>query len=249
MSSIESPPSGPALARAHDGAVDPPLAALPERQAPRAVFLDKDGTVLDDVPYNVDPRKMRFAPGARAALELLAAYPYRLIVVSNQGGVAQGRFAIGALDAVEHQLRVMFASCGASLDAFYSCPHDPRGHVVPYASACACRKPAPGMLLQAAHDHGIDLRASWLVGDILDDVEAGNRAGCRTILLDNGNETEWRDGPRRRPFAYANDLHGAARLIACEYELSCANGAAPGKAGSGTPTVCAGNAAHEGATS
>jgi histidinol-phosphate phosphatase family protein len=183
----------------------------------RAVFLDKDGTVLDDVPYNVDPRNMCFAPGARAALQLLAAHPYKLIVVSNQGGVAQGRFAIGALDAVEQQLHAMFASCGATLDAFYWCPHDPRGHVAPYACACECRKPAPGMLLQAAHDHRIDLHASWLVGDILDDVEAGNRAGCRTILLDNGNETEWRKGPRRSPFAYANDLRGAARLIACHH--------------------------------
>jgi histidinol-phosphate phosphatase family protein len=245
MSSIESPPSLPTLARAHGGRVDRPRAGLPERDAPRAVFLDKDGTVLDDVPYNVDPRKMRFAPGARAALELLAAYPYRLIVVSNQGGVAQGRFAIDALDAVEHQLRVMFAACGATLDGFYSCPHDPRGHVAPYACACDCRKPAPGMLLRAAHDHGIDLRASWLVGDILNDVEAGNRAGCRTILLDNGNETEWRDGPRRRPFAYANDLHGAARLVACEYEISRTNGAAPDRTDSSAPAACAGYAGHE----
>ncbi|HEY3597038.1 MAG TPA: HAD family hydrolase [Paraburkholderia sp.] len=190
----------------------------PDGTPDRAVFLDKDGTVLDDVPYNVDPSEMRFAPGARAALELLAVYPYKLIVVSNQGGAARGRFAIDALDAVGQQLRAMFASCGATLDGFYWCPHDPRGHVAPYACACACRKPAPGMLLLAARERRIDLRASWLVGDILDDVEAGNRAGCRTILLDNGNETECRKGPRRSPTAYANDLHVAARLIVCEHE-------------------------------
>ncbi|WP_459709392.1 D-glycero-alpha-D-manno-heptose-1,7-bisphosphate 7-phosphatase [Paraburkholderia sp. 2C] len=201
---------------------------IPEYATEHAVFLDKDGTLLDDVPYNVDPRKMRFAPGARTALELLAASRCKLIVVSNQGGVAQGRFAVEALDAVERQLRAMFASCGATLHAFYGCPHDPRGHVAPYACACECRKPAPGMLLQAARDHRIDLRASWLVGDILDDVEAGNRARCRTILLDNGNETEWRGGPQRSPFAYARDLHIAARLIAgeCEHATAGADDAA-----------------------
>jgi histidinol phosphatase-like enzyme len=83
-----------------------------------------------------------------------------------------------------------------------------------YACDCHCRKPMPGMLLQAARDHGIDLRSSWMVGDILHDVEAGNRAGCRTVLIDNGNETEWRLGPRRIPTRMAPDLYAAAMLIA-----------------------------------
>ncbi|MFC0398759.1 D-glycero-alpha-D-manno-heptose-1,7-bisphosphate 7-phosphatase [Paraburkholderia rhizosphaerae] len=198
----------------------------------RAVFLDKDGTLLEDVPYNVDPRTMRFAPGARDALELLRDYPFKLIVVSNQGGVAQGRFAIGALDAVRHRLREMFASCGALLHAFYWCPHDPRGHVAPFANACDCRKPAPGMLLQAAREHDIDLRTSWLAGDILDDIEAGNRAGCRTILLNNGNETEWRNAAQRTPFAYARDLYEAAQFIVRthEHENRSATEPAPGVA-------------------
>jgi histidinol-phosphate phosphatase family protein len=234
MAHAENPVFRPASDRAHG--------RLPGGPSERAVFLDKDGTVLNDVPYNVDPRKMRFAPGARAALELLALYPYRLIVVSNQGGVAHGRFAVEALDAVEHQLRAMFASCGAALDGFYWCPHDPRGHVGPYARACECRKPAPGMLVQAANDHQIDLRASWLVGDILDDVEAGNRAGCRTILLDNGNETEWRNGPRRAPFAHVGDLHVAARLIACDHERAAAGDTGDaidvGNAVDATATTC-----------
>jgi D-glycero-D-manno-heptose 1,7-bisphosphate phosphatase len=227
MAYANGPVFTPALNRTFERLPDGAL----EHATERAVFLDKDGTVLDDVPYNIDPRKMRFAPGAQAALEQLAASRYKLIVVSNQGGVAQGRFPIEALDAVDERLRAMFASCGATLDAFYWCPHDPRGQVAPYASACECRKPAPGMLLQAAREHRIDLRGSWMVGDILDDVEAGNRAGCRTILLDNGNETEWRAGPWRSPGAYARDLQIAARIIAGEHEYAHERGHEPATAG------------------
>jgi D-glycero-D-manno-heptose 1,7-bisphosphate phosphatase len=178
-----------------------------------AVLLDKDGTLLEDVPYNVDPASMRFAPGAADALRLFAAHAVTLVVVSNQGGVALGRFPRGALDTMQAHLRDMFASCGAVLAGAYWCPHHPQGHVAPYAGPCACRKPAPGLLLRAAREHGLDLGASWFVGDILDDVEAGTRAGCRTVLIDNGHETEWRDGPLRRPTLRVHDMREAALAI------------------------------------
>ncbi|ACC74331.1 HAD family hydrolase [Paraburkholderia phymatum] len=201
-----------------------PLPSDTHRQA--AVFIDKDGTLLEDVPYNVDPEHMRFESGACEALAELACCPFKLIVISNQSGVALGRFDIGALDAVEAKLRDMFASCGATLDAVYWCPHHPDGSVAAYAQACDCRKPAPGMLLRAAREHGIDLHASWFVGDILDDVEAGNLAGCRTILLDNGHETVWRRTQSRMPTAYARDLHRAALMI-LRYQERCDAGEAP----------------------
>ena len=178
-----------------------------------AVLLDKDGTLLEDVPYNVDPASMRFAPGAPDALRLLAAQGLALFVVSNQSGVALGRFPFSALDTMQAHLHDMFASCGAVLAGAYWCPHHPRGHVAPYALACACRKPAPGLLLRAAREHGLDLAASWFVGDILDDVEAGTRAGCRTVLIDNGYETQWRDGPLRRPTLRVRDMLEAAHAI------------------------------------
>ncbi|PZR51010.1 D-glycero-alpha-D-manno-heptose-1,7-bisphosphate 7-phosphatase [Paraburkholderia fungorum] len=179
-----------------------------------AVFLDKDGTLLDDVPYNVDRSRMRLAPGAREALALLATLPVALFVISNQSGVALGKFDVTALRAVEAELHRLFAGCGATLSGVYWCPHHPRGSVARYAALCSCRKPAPGMLLRAAHEHRLDLASSWFVGDILDDVEAGNRAGCRTVLLDNGHETEWLDGQYRVPTARAVNLHEAATLIA-----------------------------------
>jgi len=182
-----------------------------------AVFLDKDGTLLENVPYNVDPDRMRFAPGVAQALALLARTPLRLVVVSNQRGVALGHFAHTALAGVENRLRRMFADCGATLHAAYWCPHDPLGHVAPYACDCDCRKPQPGMLLRASREHGIDLARSWMVGDILDDVEAGNRAGCRAILADCGNETVWQSAPARMPYAIVANLLEAAQVIVERY--------------------------------
>jgi D-glycero-D-manno-heptose 1,7-bisphosphate phosphatase len=179
----------------------------------RAVFFDKDGTLLDDVPYNVDRSLMRLAPGAPEALALLGAHGFALFVVSNQSGVALGRFPYAALAAMEAHLRDMFAECGVTLHGAYWCPHHPEGVVARYAMPCACRKPAPGLVMRAASKHGLDLPQSWLVGDILDDVEAGARAGCRTVLVDNGHETEWLDAPLRRPTVRVPDLYRAALAI------------------------------------
>jgi D,D-heptose 1,7-bisphosphate phosphatase len=178
----------------------------------KAVFFDKDGTLLEDVPYNVDPQKMQFSTGAEAGLRLLAK-EFRLVVVSNQSGVARGYFPEAALAGVERRLREMLADCGVRLDGFYYCPHHPSAAVANYATNCDCRKPMAGMLLRAARELDINLRRSWLVGDILDDVEAGRRAGCRTVLLDNGHETEWRRTPLRTPDRTAKHLHEAAQLI------------------------------------
>jgi histidinol-phosphate phosphatase family protein len=179
----------------------------------RAVFLDKDGTLVDDVPYNVEPGRMRLARGAAEAVRALHEAGYLLVVVSNQSGIARGLFAETALTAVEARLRELLAGAGAPLRGFYYCPHHPAGTAAGYAIACACRKPAPGLLARAAREHRIALPRSWLVGDILDDVEAGRRAGCRTVLLDNGGETEWRRGPGREPDHVARHLGEAARLI------------------------------------
>ena len=178
-----------------------------------AVFLDKDGTLIDDVPYNVDPARMTLARGAAEGLPLLHAAGYRVFVVSNQAGVARGRFTERALDSVAERLTTLLAGVGVPLAGFYYCPHDPRGSVAEYAVRCDCRKPAPGLLHRAAREHALDLAASWLVGDILDDVEAGRRAGCATVLLNVGSETEWVRAPMREPHHVARDLAEAARII------------------------------------
>lgn len=179
-----------------------------------ALFLDKDGTLLEDLPYNSDPARMRFAAGAAEAIRRLAPLGVPMVVVSNQSGVAFGRFDLAALEDVRERLCAMFAECGAKLEGFHFCPHHPEGSVAEYAFRCDCRKPAPGLLYRAASEHGIDLQRSWLIGDILDDIEAGKRAGCRGVLLCNGNETEWRSGLFRVPDHLVRDLDEAARLVA-----------------------------------
>jgi D,D-heptose 1,7-bisphosphate phosphatase len=180
----------------------------------KAIFLDKDGTLIDDVPYNIEPRRITLASGAGPGLRLLARLDYRLFVISNQPGIAHGYFSEQAMDAVSDRLADLLFREQLTLDGFYYCPHHPDGRLDRYAVQCQCRKPRPGMLLKAASDHDIDLADSWMIGDILHDIEAGNRAGCRTILIDNGNETEWRLGPRRIPTRIAPDLYSAAVLIA-----------------------------------
>ena len=169
----------------------------------KAVFVDKDGTLVEDLPYNVDPARIRLAAGAAAAIARLAESGYRVIVVSNQPGAALGVFPEAALTRVEERLRSLLPA----LHGFYYCPHLPR-------AGCGCRKPEAGLLKRAAHEHGVDLAASWMIGDILDDVEAGRRAGCRTILLDVGNETEWRMSAGRSPHHVAAGLPQAAAIIA-----------------------------------
>ncbi len=179
----------------------------------RAVFLDKDGTLVEDLPYNVDPGLIRPVPGAWDSLRLLQASGYLLIVVSNQSGVARGYFTEQDLAGVEKRLQEMFLAEGVSLAGFYCCPHHPQGIVRGYAVECVCRKPRPGMLYQAAREHGIDLSASWMIGDILDDMEAGNRAGCRTVLVHSDHETEWNLAPWRRPDFMVKDLIEAAQTV------------------------------------
>lgn len=165
----------------------------------RAAFLDKDGTLIENVPYNVDPELVVLAPGAGSALRLLAQRGFRLVVVSNQSGVADGRFPERALRGVERRIAELLAPWDVAIDAFYYCVHSA-------AAGCACRKPRPGLLRRAAAELGLALAESWLVGDILDDVEAGHRAGCRAALVLNGNETEWRSGALRIPDAAACSL-------------------------------------------
>jgi D-glycero-D-manno-heptose 1,7-bisphosphate phosphatase len=180
------------------------------------VFLDKDGTLLEDVPYSVDPLRMQLAPGAAEGLSRLSEAGYRLFVVSNQSGVARGYFEESALEAVGAALRALLRGVGVDLTGFAYCPHHPAGEVERYRKACGCRKPEPGLIHELAERHGVDLARSWVIGDILDDVEAGRRAGCRTVLVDRGHETRWVLSPARIPHHVAPDLGRAAAIVLAE---------------------------------
>lgn len=180
----------------------------------KAIFIDKDGTLVRNVPYNADPDKIILEAGALKGLRLLQMKGYTLVVISNQAGIAHGYFKEEEMQTVVSKVELLLAEGGVQLDGFYYCPHHPAGKIKAYAIACNCRKPLPGMILQAAADLDLSLSDSWMIGDILHDVEAGNRAGCRSVLINNGNETEWEMNKDRRPDHIAKDLSEAAQLIA-----------------------------------
>jgi D-glycero-D-manno-heptose 1,7-bisphosphate phosphatase len=178
-----------------------------------AIFLDKDGTLIKDVPHNVDPGLIELSPRAGEGLHMLQQHGYHLFVITNQPGVAKGLFPEEALGPVEARITELLSTEQVVLDGFYYCPHHPDGTVARYAADCDCRKPMPGLIARAASENRIDLSRSWMVGDILHDVEAGKRAGCGTVLIDNGNETEWHMSPERIPDLVAPDLFEAALAI------------------------------------
>ncbi len=158
-----------------------------------AVFLDRDGVLNELI---VDPltgrgesplavEEVRLRPGAAAAAAELSAAGYALVCVSNQPAAAKGTVSLAGLIAVHERVLELLAREGVTLDASYLCPHHPDGVFDGLAGACACRKPAPGMLLAAASTLGLDLSSSWMVGDTNADIAAGMAAGCRTVLLLN----------------------------------------------------------------
>ncbi len=180
----------------------------------KAIFLDKDGTLIVDVPYNVNPTQIELYPDAGPALQRMQLAGYQLVVISNQSGIAQGYFTESALPAVWERIADLFAPFGVVFSGFYYCPHDPLGTVSHYVMTCDCRKPKPGMLQRAVQELHLNLSESWMIGDILHDVEAGNRAGCRTMLVNRGNETDWIGGPYRTPTLTVNSLQEAADQLA-----------------------------------
>jgi len=153
-----------------------------------AVFLDRDNTLIKNDGDLGDPNAVELITGVPLAIASLCGLGYRVVVVTNQGGVARGAYTEEDVEAVHERISALVQdrANGARIDAFYACPFHPEGTVKAYACDHENRKPRPGMLLQAAEDLGLDLSASWMVGDQPRDVEAGTAAGCRTILLGDG---------------------------------------------------------------
>ncbi len=155
----------------------------------RAVFLDRDGTLVHPKHYPSSPADLLLYNNIGQGLRNLQLLGFRLVVITNQSGLARGYFTYADLQCMHNYLMSELEQLGVGLDAIYYCPHHPDGVSPELAIRCDCRKPQPGMLLRAAADLDLDLNDSWFVGDILDDIEAGNRAGCRTILVDLGTES------------------------------------------------------------
>lgn len=145
----------------------------------RAVFLDRDGVLIRKAPENqyiTAWEQVEFLPGVGEALRKLKQHGFLLVIVTNQSAVSRNELPVDILETIHKRMVRHLARESAAIDAIYYCPHDRNGN-------CPCRKPRPRMLLQAAEEHGIDLRQSWMVGDAASDIEAGRAAGCRTVWL------------------------------------------------------------------
>ncbi|BAV08687.1 D,D-heptose 1,7-bisphosphate phosphatase [Filimonas lacunae] len=181
----------------------------------KAVFIDRDGTLIKNRPFNIDPSLVELDDCAVDALKLMQQNDFLIIVIANQGGIAKGNFTAKQVDAVNARIASMLAENEVYIDAFYYSPFHPDGIIAEFAKNSDDRKPSAGMLLKAASSFGIDLSHSWVIGDLLDDMEAGHRAGCTTILYNNENETDWRVDRFRQPDYIVNDLYKAACAV-CE---------------------------------
>ena len=183
-----------------------------------AVFLDRDGTLIDEVGYATRPEQIRILGGVAGALADLARAGYKLVVVTNQSAIARGLATEQDLERFHAALDRHLDLLGARLDAYYTCPHhpDPGGDTArpDLAVECDCRKPKPGLILRAAEDLDLDLAASWMVGDTWRDIAAGQAAGVRTIKLpaDPAHEVG-RPPDVAPPTAEARTLAQAARII------------------------------------
>jgi len=185
--------------------------------ADRAVFLDRDGTIIEEVGYAVRTEQIRILAGVARALSRLSAAGYKLVVVTNQSGIARGLMTEEDLDRFHQALDEQLDMLGARLDAYYTCPHLPdqaEAKRPDLAVECDCRKPRPGLILRAAEDLDLDLAGSWIIGDMWRDIAAGHAAGVRTIKLPADAA---HDSPRPAdvapPTAEAGDIEQAAEIV------------------------------------
>jgi D-glycero-D-manno-heptose 1,7-bisphosphate phosphatase len=176
-----------------------------------AVFLDRDGTIIEDPGYLNHPDQVKLLAGAGEAIKELQQLGFKTVVVSNQSGVARGILTEETLDQIHDRLRSLLSSVGASLDGIYYCPFHPEGVIPKYRRNSDWRKPKPGMLLAAAQEMGLDLASSWMIGNHPSDIDAGRNAGCRTILI-----SSTRAGPAHgegRPDHVAVNIREAVNMI------------------------------------
>ena len=178
-----------------------------------AVFLDRDGTIIRQVELLRAPSQVKFFSDAARAIRGFNAMGYAVVVVTNQPVVARGIIGPKEVDHIHAVLIKRLARKGARIDAVYFCPHHPLANVKKYRMVCKCRKPSPGMILQAAKEHNIDLKKSFFIGDSTQDVLAANRAKVKMILVGTGHggKDPWQHNGK--PDFRVKNLTGAARII------------------------------------
>ena len=183
----------------------------------RAVFLDRDGVITQDPPHyahRID--QLKLIPKSAEAIKLLNENGFKVVVVSNQSGVARGYYKEKDVHIFNDAMKKQLEEGGAHIDAIYYCPHYPEADVEAYRIVCDCRKPEPGMLKRAEKDLNLDLKRSFLVGDKIIDIVTGYRAGCKTILVLTGHgndELKKNEKMNIKPDYISKDLYGASQII------------------------------------
>ena len=190
---------------------------ISSNQAPiPAVFLDRDGTINQERGHIQNPEDLVLLPGAASAIRRLNESQYLTVLVTNQSVIARGKCNENDMEVIHNRLQSLIGEEGASIDRIYYCPHYP-DHEIPGGRqelkiVCDCRKPKPGLIMRAAKDMNIDLNLSWMVGDMISDIEAANRAGIRSILLSK-QEGGFDNKCSVTPDAKCLDLKDAVKLI------------------------------------
>ena len=187
--------------------------SIPIRRYRHAVFLDRDGTINVDTHYPHRVEDLCFVPRSLDGLLYLALLPVHIIVVSNQAGIAQGRYTRVQMSQFNTELRCKVEQAGGRIDAFYFCPHLEPKDLPPGTLPCPCSKPAPGMLLEAAKDFELNLARSFTIGDKISDIAAGESVSCVTVLI-NASKAEKEEGKLSiQPKHFAGNLLEAALIV------------------------------------
>jgi len=179
----------------------------------KAIFLDRDNTIIDDPGYINNPNQVELLPGAGDALSDMRNMGYKLIIISNQSGVARGIVTEETLSEIHQRLLELLRKEGVVIDGIYYCPYHPDGVIEKYRKESSLRKPAPGMIFLAAEEMDIDLKYSWMIGDSYRDVEAGRLAGCRTILINSPSNPTVKEYSDPEPDSVAVNIKEAANII------------------------------------
>jgi D-glycero-D-manno-heptose 1,7-bisphosphate phosphatase len=179
----------------------------------KAVFLDRDGTIVEDVGYMNTPEQIKFIPGAIEAIKMLNEADFKVVIISNQAGVARGLVTEDMLQTIDKTLHKWVLNGGAHLDGIYYCPHHPEHGVYPYKQVCECRKPHPGLIKRAHRDLDIDLSLSYMVGDKATDIQAGKSAGAKTVFVMSGRGKEQKEKLKVKPDHVADNLLKAVTWI------------------------------------
>jgi len=182
-------------------------------QQHKAIFLDRDGTIIEDSGYISRPDQIKFIPGSIEAIKMLKEAGFKVFVITNQSGVARGYFSEDMLQTIDKVMHRHILNGGTHLDGIYYCPHHPEHGVYPYKQECDCRKPQTGLIKKAVKEHNVDLAQSYMIGDHSCDMEAGANAGLKTLFLLTGHGEKEQTKVKHKPIHTAKNLLEAVKWL------------------------------------